>query len=77
MHPRLVSILKHKDILDALIQVIEERRSHIDPYRKCDGVMESVGHMMRCAGRNDMCVDIISTLNGLHAEAKQKDQDTP
>lgn len=76
MLPRLISVLKHEDIVDALIREIEERRSHIDPYRKCDGVLEGVAHMMRCAGRNAMCDDIISTLQRLHEEAKQKDQAT-
>ena len=76
MHPKLVSILKHKDIVDALIQEIEERRSHIDPYRKSGGVMERVEHMILCSGKNDMCIDIVATLNRLHEEAKQKDQDT-
>lgn len=76
MHPRLVSVFKDKEIIDALIQVIDERRSYIDPYRKCDGVMESIAHMVRCAGRNDMCEDIISTFKRLHEEVKQKDQAT-
>lgn len=76
MLPRLIDVLKHEDILNALIQVIDERRSYIDPYRKCDGVMDSIAHMVRCAGRNDMCEDIISTFKRLHEEAKQKDQAT-
>jgi hypothetical protein len=76
VHPSLVSILKHRDIVDALISEIESRRSCIDPYRKYDGVIDSVAHMVRCAGRNDMCNDIVALFNRLHDEAKQKDQDT-
>jgi hypothetical protein len=76
VHPKLVSILKHRDIVDSLIEQIESRRSVIDPYRKCDGVIDRVEHMIRCSGKNDQCTDIVALLNQLHEEAKQKDQDT-
>jgi hypothetical protein len=63
--------------MDALIEEIESRRSYINPYRKGDGVIERMEHMIRCSGKNEQCDDIVSMFKRLHEEAKQKDQATP
>ena len=74
MHPKLSSVIKDKDVIAALIEEIESKRRLIDPYRKVGGVLEEVGHFMRCRGRDEMCVQLIGHFKQLHNEAIQKDQ---